>query len=93
MKDDDDEYIETDCAGWEVVCPDGRIRAMPYHNYGDAESHARLGSDPARFARRGNCRLAPNPSQLDQGQPPCPGGVHVVRPIAFYHASFERAKA
>ena len=66
---------------WEVVCPDGRVRAFPYNNLGDAESHARLASDLLRFVRRGNCRLAPNPSSLDQGVPPCGGGKHIVRPV------------
>ena len=88
-----DERNDHDCAGWEVVCPDDRVRALPYHSYGDAESHARLGSDPARFARRGSCRLAPKPSRLELEQPPCPGGKHVVRAIPFQHSSRKRGEA
>jgi hypothetical protein len=30
-----------DCAGWEIVCPDGRVRDYPYHNKGDAEDMPR----------------------------------------------------
>lgn len=68
------------CSGWEVVCPDGVKRHYPYHNLGDAKSHARLASDPTRFANRG-CRLAPKPSKLELALPKCPGGRHEVKPI------------
>ena len=73
--------LEDDCAGWEVVCPDGRVRHLPYHNLGDARSHARFASRPDHFARRG-CRLAPNPGQLERSCSPCSGGEHAVRPVA-----------
>lgn len=66
------------CAGWEVVCPDGRVRSYPYHNYDDAESMARL-------ATRRQCRLWPEPSPIELEQPACPEGVHTVRPIVFVH--------
>lgn len=52
------------CSGWQVVCPDGLKRHFPYHNLGDAESHARFASDPKWVAKRGSCRLAPKPSKL-----------------------------
>lgn len=61
-----------------VVCPDGLVRHLPYHNLGDAESHARRASDPEWFAKRG-CRLAPKPSILENAMTPCPGGKHDVR--------------
>lgn len=80
------------CAGWEVVCPDHRVRHLPYHNLGDARGHARLASDPERFARRG-CRLAPKAGALERSQPPCPGGTHTVRPIVMEHAHAERNEA
>lgn len=70
------------CTGyWEIVCPDGRLRHYPYHNRGDAEADARALSDPKRFAARG-CRLGPGSSARERSQPPCPGGLHVVRPVA-----------
>lgn len=72
------------CAGYEVVCPDGRVRTYPYHNQGDAESHVKIVNDPAWFAERA-CRLAPNPSKYELSKGPCPGGQHVARPILFEH--------
>lgn len=86
------EETDTDCAGWEVVCPDGRVRHLPYHNLGDAQSHARFASRSDWFAKRG-CRLAPKPGQLERSQPPCSGGAHAVRPIAVLHTRPERAEA
>lgn len=64
------------CTGYEVVCPDGRVRDYPYHNLGDAESTARL-------ATKRQCRLYPEPSPLELSQPPCPEGEHVVRVVVF----------
>lgn len=64
------------CTGYEVVCPDGRVRDYPYHNLGDAESTARL-------ATKRQCRLYPEPSPLELSQPPCPEGEHVVRVVGF----------
>jgi hypothetical protein len=77
------------CAGYEVVCPDGRVRHMPYHNLGDAESTARVASryavgELAHDVRAG-CRCWPEPSRLELSHPPCDGGPHTVRPIAFTH--------
>lgn len=63
--------------GWEVVCPDGRVRGYPYINYGDAESAARIKTE------RGKCRLYPKPSPIELSQPPCPLGEHTVRPCVF----------
>lgn len=64
------------CTGYEVVCPDGRVRDYPYHNLGDAESTARLATER-------QCRLYPEPSPLELSCPPCPEGLHVVRPVVF----------
>lgn len=52
------EETDTDCAGWEVVCPDGRVRHLPYHNLGDAQSHARFAS---RFSLVREARMPPCP--------------------------------
>lgn len=79
--------------GWEVVCPDGRVRYLPYHNAGDAEGHARLASDEARFVRRDNCRLAPKPGTLERAQPPCRGGVHTTRPVLLARTHAARGEA
>lgn len=62
--------------GWEVVCPDGRVRSYPYHNFGDAESDAQLRTEE-------RCSLWPEPSPIELSQPPCPEGKHEVRPIVF----------
>jgi hypothetical protein len=29
-------------AGWEIICPDGKSRHLPYRNLGDAECDARV---------------------------------------------------
>ena len=80
------------CGGWEVVCPDGATRHFPYHNLGDAESHAAHASDPVWFAKR-RCRLAPKPTDLELSKGTCPGGAHHVRSIVLQHSSVERAEA
>ena len=87
-----EENAYGDCAGWEVVCPDGRVRHLPYHNLGDARSHARFASRPDWFAKRG-CRLASRPGELERAQPPCPGGEHSVRAVVVSHAHAVRAEA
>ena len=66
------------CGGWEVVCPDGRVRHYPFHNHGDAESTAQL-------ATQRRCRLWPEPSDLETSQLPCPEGKHEVRLVADMH--------
>lgn len=53
--------------GFEVVCPDGRVRLYPYHNEGDAKC------DAEAVTERG-CVSDPIGKQ-----PSCPGGLHVVR--------------
>ena len=68
------------CMGWEAVCPDGRVRHYPFHNEDDAEAAAE------RATARG-CRPSPKPSDLVRSQPPCCGGIHVVRMLAHIHAS------
>lgn len=58
---------------WEVVCPDGLVRHLPYINRGDALCDAEVYSDEGcrgRSARR-------NPLQLQQA--PCPEAKHRVR--------------
>lgn len=97
-----------DCAGWELVCPDGRVRFWPYHNRGDCQGHANMASDPEWFVKRSEianedglpeeqvqyrCRIAPVPSELELSQPPCPGGQHTVRAIMFSHAHAVRPEA
>ena len=63
-------------SGWEIVCPDGRVRSYPYHNFGDAEFDAQLRTEE-------RCQLWPEPSPIALSQPPCPEGEHTVRPIVF----------
>lgn len=67
------------CAGWEVVCPDGKVRGYPFHNEGDAESWARLKTER-------QCLLYPKPSPHDLEEPRCPEGHHTYRAIVFSHA-------
>lgn len=62
--------------GFEVVCPDGRVRHYPYHNEGDAQCDAEV------FTER-KCQLYPEPSPLELEQTPCPEGVHTVRAITM----------
>jgi hypothetical protein len=86
------KIADSDCSGWKVICPDGRGRHLPYHNLGDARSHARFASRPDWFAKRG-CRLAPKTGRLEQSQPPCPGGEHTVRPVISANSPIERVEA
>lgn len=74
------------CTGYEVVCPDGRVRHYPFHNRGDAESTARL-------AGKRRCRLWPDPSPLELSQPPCPEGEHTVRLAAFQEPQEQLGRA
>jgi len=60
---------------WEIVCPDGRVRHLPYVNRGDAEADAELCDE-----RR--CRLYAEPEPLELAAPPCQGAPHRVRPRA-----------
>lgn len=55
--------------GYELVCPDGKVRVHPYHNEGDAECDAQT------LSERG---CVPDPIGH---YPLCPGGHHRVRPI------------
>lgn len=62
--------------GYEVVCPDGRVRRYPYHNEGDATCDAEVMSEDPR------CRCIPGEKfVLAYGE--CPQGLHAVRPIQF----------
>lgn len=62
--------------GYEIVCPDGRVRHYPYTNEDDARADARI------YTRK-RCRLYPEPSPLELAQPPCTGGEHAVRGVVF----------
>lgn len=62
--------------GWEVTCPDGRIRHWPYVSRADAEA------DGCVFSA-GACRSHRKAAALETSQPPCPGGLHTVRPNSF----------
>jgi len=62
--------------GFQIVCPDGRVRRYPYHSHGDAKS------DAEHVTQRGCLRMGgvfETPSELEASQPPCPGGEHTVR--------------
>ncbi len=61
--------------GYEIVCPDAKVRHYPYTNLGDAEAMASR-------ATRKSCRIWPNPSPLELSLPPCPGGEHKVASLA-----------
>lgn len=62
-------------AGYEVVCPDGRVRHYPYHNKGDADCDCGLMNEQQK------CSFYPKPGRLERSQPPCPLGEHFVRPM------------
>ena len=62
--------------GWEVVCPDGVVRHYPYHNEGDARCDAEV------LTRRG-CSPDPLPGPGGIPHPPCSGGAHTYRLVAF----------
>jgi hypothetical protein len=73
------------CTGWEIVCPDGRVRHYPFHNFDDAEDaaeHCAKRCDPFRV-----------PSELMASQPPCPHGPHAVRPILMQDKASSRGQA
>lgn len=57
---------------WEIVCPDGRVRHLPYANKGDADCDAEVCDE------RG-CQLYPEPTDLERRLPPCEGKAHTVR--------------
>lgn len=63
--------------GWEIVCPDGRVRRLPYHNEGDASC------DAATLGERGCGRPREKETWIDAHQPRCPEGEHTIRPITF----------
>lgn len=75
------------CAGWEVVCPDGKVRHFPYHNYGDATCDAEVYSSKGC---RGNSL---RPSVLQRREGPCPEGIHTVRPNSFVHKGAQGAES
>lgn len=61
--------------GFEIVCPDRRVRHYPYHNEADARFDAALCS-------RRTCRLYSEPNALEAHAGACPGGTHAVREVA-----------
>lgn len=61
-----------DSCGWEVVCPDERVRHLPYHNRGDAKCDADVYSEACP-------RHSTGYDPLEPVLPPCPQGVHRVR--------------
>lgn len=70
-------FVPELCHGWEIVCPDGKVRHYPYHNEGDAECDAAVFTESvcddldAVFAALG----------------PCPNGTHTHRAVSFTHPS------
>jgi len=52
---------------WEIICPDGRVRHLPYGNFDDA-TH-----DAAYCTERRSCGEA---VFYAAGMPPCPQGQH-----------------
>jgi hypothetical protein len=73
------------CAGWEIVCPDGRVRHYPFHNLDDAEDAA------GHCAKR--CDPYKIPSDLMTSQPPCPHGTHTVRPVVMQDKALSRGQS
>jgi hypothetical protein len=73
------------CAGWEIVCPDGRVRHYPFHNMDDAEDAA------DHCATR--CNPYKVPSALFNSLPPCPHGAHAVRPVLMQDKVASRGQA
>ena len=65
------------CYGWEIVCPDGKVRHYPFHDEDDAKAEAMLASSQ-------RCRLWSAPSDLETSQPPCPEGEHTVRLVEMH---------
>ena len=68
------------CAGYEIVCPDGRVRHFPFHNEGDAKS------DAEHYSRERDCQAGLR-SPAEWSKPPCPQGEHTVREIVFSHGT------
>jgi hypothetical protein len=60
---------------FEIVCPDGVVRHLPYHQRSDAVFDARVCTTRSNHDANG-CNLYPQDPPQD---PPCPGGTHTVR--------------
>lgn len=76
------------CIGYEIVCPDGRVRHFPYHNEGDATCDAEC------YTERRNCGEFAGPGcPPEWSDPPCPQGEHTARPVPFTHGESERGSA
>lgn len=74
------------CNGWQIVCPDGKVRHRPYD-----ESNKQWAEDDAaryslRIFRGGSlirvCAAAHHDFPPDWSDPPCPQGDHRVEKIA-----------
>jgi hypothetical protein len=72
--------------GWEVICPDGRVRHWPYLSRTDAEADGRIFT-------AGGCRAHRKAAALEATQPPCPGGAHTVCPTSFLARAASRGAA
>lgn len=58
--------------GYEIICPDGKVRTYPYVNRDDAEGDA---DDCSRHHSMKAFRGRP----AAWSKPPCPQGKHTVR--------------
>jgi len=58
---------------FEIACPDDKARQLPYTNLDDAMFDAKLCDTECKF---------PGGFQ-DHDHGPCPGGLHIVRPVAL----------
>lgn len=66
--------------GYEVVCPDGKVRHFPYHNEGDAMCDAEV------FDHAGRCAFEVDTPDHFRVHGPCSSGpTHRVQPIVFQH--------
>lgn len=70
----------TECLGYNIRCPDGNFRHLPYHNAADAHF------DCEAINRKG-CKL-----EVDGSPSTCPQGPHEVVPVSFAHPSSKRAR-
>jgi hypothetical protein len=60
---------------FEIACPDDKARHLPYNNLDDAMFDARLCDE--------ECKIYGEGSFDGHGHGPCPGGLHIVRPVAL----------
>ena len=67
--------MSSECLGWTIKCPDGKLRHPPFHNEGDADCDAGVHTD----------RNVPCPDPATALPSDCPAGKHTVEPVAFKH--------